>query len=46
MYRSFTINVQFLIKKRRKLVYTPNNFEEYRRLMNMRIMILWSSSFT
>ena len=25
MYRSFTINPQFLTKKRRKLIYTPNN---------------------
>ena len=25
MYRSFTINAQFLIKKRRKLIYTPNS---------------------
>ena len=24
MYRSCTINAQFLIKKRRKLIYTPN----------------------
>ena len=24
MYRSFTVNAQFLIKKRRKLIYTPN----------------------